>query len=318
MSTTGYERGGKRLFGSTARVGNTTLPPKQYLTTNKNKTVELPNLTNKYNHIYKSKHFQFGTSLPTSTYQDELARVTQHCQDMTKALNLVDEDMSWVGDEIKYQDTWPLNSSSFQVAQLNVNGFSFAKDNFKIDLYLQGLMALQVDISAIQEINLNLTLPRVKEALLKAMKRFDQRASLQMAILHHKESSNVYQPGGNAIWGSGFYTGRIVRKGQDKYGRWAYTVLTGKGDQEVMIISAYNTCKNAPDDGGTIAGQLLRQMHRDGEKKRFNLRQAFFNDLQEVLNKEQEKGTEIVLAMDANTEATSEELKTLLLNTNIS
>ena len=119
------------------------------------------------------------------------------------------------------------------------------------------------------------------------------------------------------MWSNGLYTGRITRKGQEKYGRWAYTVMIGKRGQEIMIISAYNTCRNTPEDGGTIAGQLVRSMHKEGHNKRFNLRKSFFNDLQKFLLKEQESGTEIVLAMDANTEATAEELKTLKLNANL-
>ena len=320
MFTTGKGRGDIRSFGSkkTKKVQHTTrLPPKNYIKMNKQDQIQTPNLINIYRHEYKSKHFQFGTSLPTKQYQAELTQLTSHCNDMIKTLNMTEEDKSWIGDEITYQESWPTTSRTLRIAQLNVNGFSFAKDNFKIDIYLQGLMALQVDIAAMQEINLNLNTPRVREAFSKAMKRYDQRAALQTAVLHHKENNNVYQPGGNAVWSNGLYTGRIIRKGQEKYGRWAYTVMVGKGEQEVMIVSAYNTCKNTAEDGGTIAGQLVRAMHKEGHNKRFNLRKAFFGDLQDFLVKEQEQGTEIILAMDANTAATAEELKTLQLNTNL-
>ena len=316
-------RGGQgieQFFGPGKRQQSThvtTLPPKNYIHINKYEEAHTPNLINIYRHDYKSKHFQFGTSLPTQQYQEELTKATKHCTDIVRDLNMTEEDMSWVGDELSYQDNWPIKSRTVRIAQLNVNGFSFAKDNFKIDIYLQGLMAFQVDIAAIQEINLNMNTSKVRDQLHKAMKRFDQRAALQTAYIHHKENSNVYQPGGNAIWNNGLYTGRITRKGQEKYGRWAYTVMVGKRGLEVMVISAYNTCKNTAEDGGTIAGQLVRALHKDGHKKRFNIRKAFFNDLQEFLLKQQEQGTEIVLAMDANTAATAEELKTLKLNTNL-
>ena len=207
-----------------------------------------------------------------------------------------------------------MKSNVLRIAQLNVNGLSFAKDSFKIDIYLQGLMAFQVDVAALQEINLNLNKNKVREKFTKAMKRYDQRAMTQLAITKQKEIDNTYMPGGNAVWNNGVYTGRIQRKGQEKYGRWAYTVLLGKKMQEIMIISAYNTCKNAAEDGGTIASQLRRAMHKNGEKAK-PLRNLFFQDLQKFIIEERKQGTEIVLAMDANTITDSEELKTLRLHT---
>ena len=149
------------------------------------------------------------------------------------------------------------------------------------------------------------------------MKRYDQRSTLQTANIKQKESKEVYLPGGNAVWSNGIYTGRITRKGQEKFGRWAYTVMVGKRMQEVMIISAYNTCRNAAEDGRTIAGQLVRAMHKEENEKKFNLHKSFFQDLQEFIVMEHKQGTEIILAMDANTAATSEELKTLKLRTNM-
>jgi hypothetical protein len=265
----------------------------------------------------RSHHIQFGTTLPTKDYQEELAQTTTHCTKMIKELNMPPDDLRWIGDEITYQDNWPIQTQTFRISQLNVNGLSFTKDNYKIDLYLQGLMAMQVDVSAMQEINLNLGLPLVKEKLIHAMKRFDQRAGIQLAVQPKKESKETYTPGGNAVWNHGLYAGRVTRKGQEKYGRWAYTVMIGRGQQEVMIISAYNTCKNAMEDGRTIAGQLVRVMHQDGTKKYHNLRKAFYDDLQDFVLKEQRQGTEIILAMDANTEPTAQELTTLRTNTNM-
>ena len=320
MSTRGSERGDNRLFGSKNAVKGkmkTILPPKNYMTLRDNDTIQVPNLINIYKHEYKSKHFTFGTSMSTEDYHSELTHSVQHCTNMIQELKMKDDDLRWIGDEMNYTEDWPVKSKFFRIAQLNVNGFSFASDNFKIDVYLQGLMALQVDVAAIQEINLNLSIQKIREDFTKAMKRFDQRSSLQLATIRHKENEEVYKPGGNAVWSNGLYTGRIKRKGQDKYGRWAYIVLIGKDMQEIMIISAYNTCKNAAVDGRTIAGQLVRAMHKANNNSKFNLRKAFFQDMQEFILKEINQGTEIILAMDANTPDTAEELQTLKLHTSM-
>ena len=72
----------------------TILPPKHYLKLNNNEETQTPNLINIYRHDYKSKHFQFGTSLLTTQYQDELTQVMKHCTDMMRELNMTDEDRS--------------------------------------------------------------------------------------------------------------------------------------------------------------------------------------------------------------------------------
>ena len=149
------------------------------------------------------------------------------------------------------------------------------------------------------------------------MFNFCNSADHKVATVKNNESNDTYLPGGNAVWSSGIYTGRILRRGQEQYGRWAYTVMVGQKNQEIMIISAYNTCKNTAEDGRTIAGQLVRAMHKEGSKRKHNLRRAFFQDIQDFILKEQLSGTEIILAMDANTKASAEELKTLRLRTNL-
>ena len=321
MSAQRKEQGEKHLLSSArerkgTKTMTTTLPPKNYIHMKENEQIKIPNLINIYRHEYKSKHFQFGTALSTKKYREEVEKTTTHCNNTIKDLHITGKDLQWVGDEMTFQDEWPMKSNVLRIAQLNVNGLSFAKDNFKIDMYLQGLMAYQVDIAALQEINLNLNVNKVQEKFIKAMKRYDQRATIQTAITQHKEKESIYKPGGNAVMNNGVYTGRIKRKGQDQYGRWAFTVLLGKKMQEIMIISAYNICKNTAEDGNTIAGQLRRAMHKNGVNEK-SLRTLFFKDLQNFIIEEQKKGTEIILAMDANMSATAEELKTLRLHTSM-
>ena len=143
-----FPRRGERrntVPGSKNKVHNSTstaLPPKNYITIKDNNEVQVPNLINIYRHEYKSKHFQFGTTLSTEAYQHELTQTTEHCNKMIKELKMTEEDLRWIGDEIGYQATWPLQTKIFRIAQLNVNGLSFTKDNYKIDLFLQGLMAM--------------------------------------------------------------------------------------------------------------------------------------------------------------------------------
>jgi hypothetical protein len=271
-------------FSSRRKYGNkmlTKLPPKNYLYMNEQEQIDTPNLINIYRQEYKSKHFQFGTAQTTEVYREEVEKIKVHCNRAINELQMTGDDLQWIGDEMQYNEDWPMQSEVFRIAQLNVNGLSFAKDNFKIDMYLQSLMASQVDVATIQEINLNLNARKVREKFITAMKRYDQRATTQLAYIKNEEKDKVYRPGGNAVWNNGVYTGRIKKKGQDKYGRWAYTILVGKKQQELMIISAYNTCEHAAEDGGTIAGQLRRALRETGKQKQ-TLRNLFYSDLQDL------------------------------------
>ena len=203
MSARQQERGGEHFFGSKKirkKTATTTLPPRNYLHMKENRQIETPNLINIYRHEYKSKHFKFGTALSTQQYKEEVEKTTNHCNKMIKELDMTGHDLQWVGDETVYNEKWPMKSNVLRIAQLNVNGLSFAQDNYKIDMYLQGLMAYQVDIAAMQEINLNLNKNTVREKFTKAMKRFDKRATLQLAYTKHEEKDQTYMPGGNAIF----------------------------------------------------------------------------------------------------------------------
>jgi exonuclease III len=57
-------------------------------------------------------------------------------------------------------------------------------------------------------------------------------------------------------------------------------------------------------------------MHKKGERVR-SLRNQFYHELQKFIIEETKKGTEIILAMDANTEANSEQLKMLRMTTGL-
>lgn len=187
MSTQRGEQGGRSRFGSKREVQGqntgTKLPPKNYLHIKEDEQIETPNLINIYKQEYKSKHFQFGTSLATDKYREEVEKTTNHCNRVIRELNITGKDLQWVGDTMEYNEEWPMKSDVFRIPQLNVNGLSFAQDSYKIDMYLQGLMAFQVDVATMQEINLNLSKSKTREKFIKAMKRFDQQATIQLATI---------------------------------------------------------------------------------------------------------------------------------------
>lgn len=78
-------------------------------------------------------------------------------------------------------------STDKRVHQLNVNGLPFKDDHFLLDLYLQGITTLQSDIQMAQELNLNLTNPEVRQRFLRAMRRYDRLAIIELGYVHNQE-----------------------------------------------------------------------------------------------------------------------------------
>ena len=89
----------------------------------------------------------------------------------------------WEGHSPTFSKQWPhpYESITFRVHHVNLNGLSI-KDGFSIDLYLQGTVALQVNMGSMNKINLNLQIPSIRSKFTKAFKRFDRNMGIQNAF----------------------------------------------------------------------------------------------------------------------------------------
>ena len=59
--------------------------------------------------------------------------------------------------------------------------------------------------------------------------------------------------------------GIIIKRGADEMGWYAWIVLNGRNDKEVMIISAYRTCKASLRSGPhTAYMQQVKQLMKKG------------------------------------------------------
>ena len=110
-------------------------------------------------------------------------------------------------------------------------GLPFKHDHFLIDLYLQGTTSLQSDIQFAQEININLTNPAIWQRFLRAMRRFDRLATIQLGYVKKQEyDKSVYRPGGVMAWTHGINSGRVCDRSSDAYGRWSSLTMIQKDE----------------------------------------------------------------------------------------
>lgn len=224
-------------------------------------------------------------------------------------------DTIWHGDAPVYDERWPKQSETFRVHQLNANGLPFKDDHFLIDIYLQGITSLQSDIQMAQEINVNLTNPAIRQRFLRAMKRYDRLATIELGFVKKQEYDNSeYRPGGVMTWTQhGIHSGRVHTRESDKYaGRWSSLMMVRQNEQKTVFIKV---CKGTKLDGTGIASQQsYRAMYRDGITAK-NQRALFDKDIKQYIGNKYQSGQEVCLAMGANTWSTSEEMNTFLAET---
>ena len=156
-----------------------------------------------------------------------------------------------------------------------------------------------IDIMGLAEININWT-DKVKQAAHLAMKmRFGQG---QIVASSSRGSKEGYLPGGVAIITRGRMTGRIVKRGADEMGRYTWIVLNGRNGKQVMIISAYRTCKAGLRSGPHTANmQQIKHLLKKGVVTP-NPRRAILSDLKLMIGEHRKAGGSVVLMMDANEE----------------
>ena len=205
----------------------------------------------------------------------------------------------------------------FRVHHVNLNGLSI-QDGYSIDLYLQGTVALQVDMGSMNEVNLNLQNPSIRSRFTKAFKRFDRNMGIQQSFPPDQSMRKAdYNPGSNMIWVQGGYAGRIIERGKDKYGRWIYLVLLGKSNCKLLFISAYKVCSGGTHGGTGIAAQEIRAMAKDLHPLCKNPRKAFDEDLNELVVTRRAAGYLISLTMDANTDINSPDMAKFMSDTGL-
>ncbi|WP_288993383.1 hypothetical protein, partial [uncultured Marinobacter sp.] len=112
----------------------------------------------------------------------------------------------------------------------------------------------------------------------------------------------MYQPGGTAVSVRNKWATRFLSKGSDRFGRWSWLTLTGKGTTRVTFISAYRVCDGAAESSitsGTVRSQQ-EWMYASLGHASVNLREQFVTDISDLITNLQGEGHDIQLSMDAN------------------
>ena len=165
-----------------------------------------------------------------------------------------------------------------QIGFQNINGL---KGNINASHEVFDVVAEKdIDLMGIAEINIKWTDKKKQAAQLSVKMRFGQG---QIAASSSRGSKEGYLPGGVAIITRGRMTGRIIKRGADEMGRYTWIVLNGRNGKQVMIISAYRTCKTGLRSGPHTAHmQQIKQLMKKGVVSP-NLRKEVLSDLKRMI-----------------------------------
>ena len=95
---------------------------------------------------------------------------------------------------------------------------------------------------------------------------------------------NDFKPGGTAIISQGKTGGRVKKSGIDTMGRWTYQVLDGQGEKDILIVSAYQCCKQPTNPRGITAYHQQQIMLSETDRVDRDPRRNFYRDLKSFLD----------------------------------
>jgi YD repeat-containing protein len=108
-----------------------------------------------------------------------------------------------------------------------------------------------------------------------------------------------YKPGGTMSITVGDMTGRIIKQGHDKWGRWTSQTLRGAGSTSLTVISAYQVVSDSPHTGLTTATAQQQSLLIQSNDP-LTPRQAFKRDLRSFIKACMNQGGEVLLVGDFN------------------
>jgi endonuclease/exonuclease/phosphatase family metal-dependent hydrolase len=195
----------------------------------------------------------------------------------------------------------PDKAGIFRVYSHNTNGLSSKDDHADVKNVAKAIKNKEVALLGLQETNRNFAKPAMLDSFHRTLSGVSNHYHGSVSSAALKLPSD-YQPGGTAVSVRNKWATRFLDKGSDKFGRWSWLTLTGKGTTKVTFVSAYRVCDGAAEaslTAGTVRAQQ-EWMYASLGHSSVNLRAQVVTDIVALILGFQDKGHDIVLMMDAN------------------
>ena len=205
----------------------------------------------------------------------------------------------------------------------NPNGIRL-KDNADILPEVAAIERLQIDIAAFPESKLT-EYGRTKEVLQRQLRVRVGSAYVRNAAAPRRNNKNSdYQPGGVLMAITGRVTGRVLKSGNDPWGRFTWYLLRGNREEGILLIGAYRVCqvkgtKAGPDTAfmqqiEEMLDEELKDCRRSEEENKsldesvrrsMDPRDRLLQDLKQFITEYRPKGFRPILLIDANEDWTN-------------
>lgn len=150
--------------------------------------------------------------------------------------------------------------------------------------HIQHSLDLEIDIQCYSEVNRDFLKVEQRQNFYEYTKSMNNQSravwgTSQVIV------ENDFKPGGRAIISQGKTGGRVKKSGIDPMGRWTYQLLDGQGEKDILIVSAYQCCKQPTNPVGTTAYHQQEIMLSETNRVDRDPRRNFYRDLKLFLNK---------------------------------
>ena len=198
----------------------------------------------------------------------------------------------------------------------NIHGILYQKSWNKWKEIVDMLHQHDVDVAGFVETNINWSPTNCSTA--RSILRTRNKNSVMNATNSDDPTTSMYQPGGMNLILQNNIIGAIDSNGNDDrgLGRWSFSVINGKQQHKLVLITAYRLAHDTIPGDDTIYAQqyrLLRRqrLHNPKPKKIFD------DDLCKQLHRWSQLKYDILLMIDANTDTYDRQLQRIMNSANL-
>jgi hypothetical protein len=210
------------------------------------------------------------------------------------------------GDEIWGDRISTKHNKIIRISFQNIRGFGKDKESIQAESIRQFIEEYDIDTYLMAEVNVNWRIVGKRNSIWDISRRWFERQKVSAAYNQRDRSCNTYQPGGTAIISKGELSTRVIETGQDpkRLGRWTWTLFRGKHNTKTRIISVYVPCLARTFGCRKVYCQQQKALLKMGLSG--SVMENFWDDLWHQVDEWREKGDQIIMGGDWNTDVREE------------
>ena len=205
------------------------------------------------------------------------------------------------------------NEQDWRLLIGNIGTFPNEKTGYgklKMDVLKHLCTSSEADMILLSEHNINLRNTVQEQRPQSIMSEWTQNTRGEFVQFEDEDDKQTYsnekrEYGGTGIVTNGKATAHRIDYGEDKrkMGRWNWVTLKGKQEKRTTVISIYR-----PEVSQSIYARQLAKLRRTGSTE-LTAEQAWYDDLEELVQSKKGEGNEVIVAGDFNNDLNNKRSK---------